>query len=277
MIPATLDPLRLALGFALSTLIGGLGFWRHSLTRSGWLGAIVVGTASIGLGGWTWGLLVVVFFVTSSALSHWRKAAKARIAADKFAKSEQRDWAQTMANGGAVVGLALLGAILPQPWLFAAVLGVLATVTADTWATELGTLSRAQPRLITTGRPVVPGTSGGVTLLGLAATAAGALTIGLAALLFTTLIDRAPATWAVLAALCGGVAGAATDSVLGATVQAIALCPRCQTETERAVHRCGTPTQPYRGWRWLDNDWVNFCSSLAGALVSVLVWAALVG
>lgn len=258
-------------------LIGGLGYWRHSLTRSGWLGAIVVGTASIGLGGWTWGLLVVVFFVTSSALSHWRKTAKQRIAADKFAKSDQRDWAQTMANGGAVAGLALLSVVLPQPWLFAAALGVLATVTADTWATELGTLSRAQPRLITTGRHVAAGTSGGVTLLGLAATVAGALTIGLAALLFSALIDAAPAGWAVLAALSGGVAGATTDSLLGATVQAIAFCPRCQTETERAVHRCGTPTQPYCGWRWLDNDWVNFCSSLAGALVSVLVWVALVG
>jgi uncharacterized membrane protein len=85
-----IDPVRLALGFALSLLIGGLGYWRHSLTGSGWLGAIVVGTASIALGGWTWGLLVVVFFITSSALSHWRKAAKQRIAADKFAKTAAR-------------------------------------------------------------------------------------------------------------------------------------------------------------------------------------------
>lgn len=272
-----IEPVRLALGFGLSALIGGLGYWRHSLTLSGWLGAIVVGTASIAFGGWTWGLLVVVFFISSSALSHWRKAAKERIAADKFSKSEQRDWAQTMANGGAVAGLALLYAVWPQPWLFAAALGVLATVTADTWATELGTLSRSAPRLITTGRPVVAGTSGGVTLLGLAATAAGALTIGLAALLFTALVDGAAAPWAVLAALGGGVAGSLSDSLLGATVQAIRYCPHCATETEQTLHRCGTPTQPSRGWRWLDNDWVNFGSSLAGALVSVLVWAAQLG
>lgn len=277
MILSIIDPLRLALGFALSLLIGGLGYWRRSLTGSGWLGAIVVGTASIALGGWTWGLLVVVFFITSSALSHWRKAAKQRIAADKFAKTEQRDWAQTMANGGAVAALALLYALTGQPWIFAAALGVLATVTADTWATELGTLSRTPPRLITTGRPVSAGVSGGVTLLGLSATAAGGLTIGLAALLFTSLIDGAAARWAVLAALCAGVIGSAVDSLLGATVQAINYCPRCQTETERAIHRCGAPTQPYRGWRWLDNDWVNFLSSLAGALVSVLIRGALLG
>ncbi len=272
-----LDPVRLLISCGLSLLIGGLGYWRGSLTASGWLGAVLVGTATAGLAGWSWGILVVVFFVTSSALSHWRHAAKARIASDKFAKSDRRDWAQTMANGGAVAGLALLQAVAPQPVLFVAALGVVATVTADTWATELGTLSSAMPRLITTGQRVSAGTSGGVSALGFLATAAGALTIGVAAYSAAWLLEGTPAAWMPLVALGGGVVGATSDSLLGATVQAIGWCPRCRTETERAIHRCGTPTEPLRGWRWLDNDWVNFVASLIGGCTSVLVWAALNG
>ncbi|HEX6292880.1 MAG TPA: DUF92 domain-containing protein [Herpetosiphonaceae bacterium] len=270
-----LDPLRLALSLGFSALIGALGYWRHSLTLSGWLGAIVVGTAAAGLGGWLWGALVVVFFVTSSALSHWRRAAKERVAADKFAKTERRDWAQTMANGGVVALLALAYALDPQPLWFAAALGVLATVTADTWATEVGTLSRAAPRLITTGQIVSAGTSGGITSLGLSATLAGALTIGVAAYAIAWLLGEPQRTWTILAALGGGVAGALVDSFLGATVQAMRWCPRCRVETERTIHRCDTTTEHLRGWSWLDNDWVNLLSSCVGGLLGAVIWAAL--
>lgn len=266
------DPLRLAVSFGLSALIGGLGYWRRSLTLSGWLGAIVVGTTAAGLGGWSWGILVVVFFVTSSALSHWRRGVKEQVAADKFVKTERRDWAQTMANGGAVAGLALLYAVAPQPWIFAAALGVLATVTADTWATEVGTLSSSAPRLITSGREVSVGTSGGVTMLGLLATIAGSLTIGVAAYIALWLLEGRQSGATILAALLGGTAGSLADSLLGATAQAMRFCPRCRVETERAIHRCGTATEYLRGWAWLDNDWVNLLSSLLGGGVAGLIW-----
>lgn len=266
------DVFRLALSFGLSCFIGGLGYWRRSLTLSGWLGAIVVGTASAGLGGWTWGALIVIFFVTSSALSHWRHPAKEQIASDKFAKSERRDVVQTMANGGAVVGLALLNTWMPHPFWLAAAVGAIATVTADTWATELGTLSRTAPRLITTGKTVQPGTSGGVTWLGFTATVAGSLLIGVAAFVAALIVDDFRAAALIAAALVGGVAGATSDSLLGATVQAIRWCPHCRTETERSIHRCGTSTTFLRGWRWLNNDAVNFLASLVGAAASLIVW-----
>ena len=72
--------------------------------------------------------------------------------------------------------------------------------------------------------------------------------------------------WVLIpAAAVSGLAGSLFDSLLGATVQAIYRCPACGVETERTVHRCGNATRHVRGWAWLDNDWVNFFCSLAGA------------
>ncbi len=265
---------RLVWGFALSVLIALAAYRANALTRDGVIGAIVTGTLIVGFGGWLWGWLLVAFFASSSALSHYRATEKAAVQA-QFAKGERRDLFQVLANGGLGAILAVAAAITHASWLFPAYLGALATVNADTWATELGVLSRRAPWLITTGQTVPPGTSGGVTPLGLGATLAGSLFIGIAALLgawastlFGTPMFFQAGRWTAWATL-GGVGGALIDSVLGATVQAVYYCDQCQVETERVVHHCGTPTRLIRGWRWLNNDWVNFLSSLAGGLIAM--------
>ena len=262
---------RLTLSFVLSILAGGLSYWRGSLTRSGWAGAVAVGTITAGFGGWEWGLLVIVFFVTSSGLSRLGRLRKATLAADHWEKNDRRDWGQVLANGGLVAGLALLSWARPSAESWAPAVGVLATVTGDTWATEIGVLSRATPWLITTARRVPAGTSGGVTLLGSAASLAGAALIGCCAVLFGAWFGQGVALWILPAAIVGGIAGVAFDSLLGATVQAMRWCPRCQTETERRRHGCGAATTPLRGWSRLTNDVVNLLASAAGGLVALAV------
>jgi uncharacterized membrane protein len=160
---------------------------------------------------------------------------------------------------------------------FIACAGALAAVNADTWATELGVLSPHPPRLITTGRRVEVGTSGGVTWRGTAASLAGALTIGLCGGLELLVLRQgwASAAALLLGATVGGVVGSCCDSLLGATVQAIYWCDACGKETERQVHRCGTQTRRLRGWGWLGNDLVNFAASVAGALVAAGIGRAL--
>jgi uncharacterized protein (TIGR00297 family) len=269
---------QFGLGIVLSGLIALVAYRRGSLSRSGVAGALLVGTAIFGFGGWVWGTLLVIFFVLSSLLSHYKETAKAGLA-EKFDKGQRRDLGQTLANGGAGALLALAYRLHPDPAWLAAFVGAMATVNADTWATELGVLSRHPPRLITTWQTVERGTSGGVSGLGTLATLAGALTIGLAALGGLALDGLfggpglALAGWALLpAALLGGLAGSLFDSLLGATVQAIYYSARRHKETEKRIDPDGSPNTRRRGWRWLNNDGVNFVSSLAGALVGVAVW-----
>ena len=261
---------QLLLAFILSGLIVALAYWRGSLTQSGAGGALLVGTLIYGFGGWVWGVLLALFFVSSSLLSHYKEREKQAVA-EKFDKGHRRDFAQVLANGGAGAVIALLYAISPSPLWLPLFLGVMATVTADTWATELGTLSKRPPRLITSGEIVSVGTSGGISLFGTAVSLTGGLFIGLAAGLLTQ-------NNLLLLTLVGGISGllgSLADSLLGATMQQIYYCDVCQKETEKKQH-CGQLTRPLRGWRWMNNDRVNFLSSLFGGGTAVILYTLLV-
>ena len=267
----TLDPVQIAAGLVLSSIIAWLAYRRAALTKSGVAGAILTGTAIFGFGGLDWGLVLIVFFVSSTLLTRYRQAAKAQVA-DQFAKGGPRDLWQALANGGLGALIALvygLTGTASVPLLFAFV-GAMAEANADTWATELGILSKETPRMITTRRPVAAGTSGGVTWDGTGAALAGAMLIGGLAALFRALAGmpaNAAAMLLPIGALAGAV-GALADSVLGATVQGIYYCDTCNKETERELHRCGNRTRLVRGWRALNNDWVNLIGTLVGAVVA---------
>jgi uncharacterized protein (TIGR00297 family) len=282
--------MNLPVGFLLGGLIGILAWRARALSVSGACGAVMVGGLIFGLGGVPWAILLLAFFISSSGLSRWFSRRKKALD-EKFAKGSQRDLGQVLANGGLGALLALAGALLPsrcQAWeayIWVAYAGAMAAVNADTWATELGVLSRALPRLITTWRPVERGASGGISLPGTLAAVAGAALVGIlagflppAALARASFWDNYSSPWIAwllvfLCSMLGGVIGSLFDSLLGASVQAIYYCPTCQKETERAPrHLCGTETIPLRGWRWLNNDLVNFACSLAGALAAVGFW-----
>jgi uncharacterized protein (TIGR00297 family) len=264
-------PGRLLLGLLLSSGIGLLAYRRHSLSRSGIVGATITGTTINGMGGWGWGATLIFFFVSSSLLSHFRTRDKEQTAADKFSKGSQRDLAQVAANGGIATLLALSHGLSKAPALReslqAGFVGALATATADTWATELGVLSAERPRLITTGKPTTPGTSGGITLLGSGAAAMGALALSVVFWLLQR--GRRARLSLPCIGLSSGLLGSLVDSFLGASVQAMYYCPACDKETERWLHNCGTRTRLLRGRVWMNNDVVNFLATACGALVAM--------
>jgi uncharacterized protein (TIGR00297 family) len=107
-----------------------------------------------------------------------------------------------------------------------------AAVAADTFSSELGILAKSTPRLITspTLRKVPPGTNGGVTLVGLAAAALGALTIGITGLVFLPFCSTGWTwelkSWFVLAVVVCGIVGSLFDSVLGGLLQSTVVDKR---------------------------------------------------
>lgn len=267
----------MALAYSLAALIAFLGYRARALSLDGAIAAAIVGGTILGFGGWAWAILLTLFFLSSTLLSFFKGSDARKLrAAETFDKGGRRDAAQVLANGGTGALLAFLS-IFVEPnitaILFCAYAGSLAAATADTWATEIGVLSRCPPRMITSLKPVLPGTSGGITLLGSSASLAGALFIGAAAaLLSATLLysaqqgNSAHLLLLLASGIVGGTLGSLLDSLLGATIQASYLCPQCNKPTESRVHKCGTQTTLERGMHWITNDVVNLVATIAGAL-----------
>ena len=217
------------------------------LTPGGLIAACAVG-AGVGVGlGWPGLALLAAFLVSGSLLTQVAEH-----------RSPYRTARQVLANGGVAALAALLGS-----WPTAA--GAIAAASADTWATEIGAFSPFAPRLITSGRRVTRGTSGGITLLGTLGAVAGAVVMaGLA----RALAPQGTAPFGLVAG--AGVAGMLADSLLGATLQGKYECPACDALFERGTTVCHEPVRLTRGWRWLDNDAVNLVATLVGAGVCLL-------
>ncbi len=252
-------------GLLLALLISSLAYRAHSLSKSGALAALLLGTIIFGLGGIPWAVLLLTFFITSTLLSRAFKNRKQGLN-EKYSKGDQRDAGQVFGNGGLAAVFVIVHYFFPESnigWIgFAA---SLAAVNADTWATELGVLNPSAPRMITDLRKgVEKGTSGGISLAGTLASLAGSALIALLASLFT-------ANWSLLPLISfAGLAGSLFDSFLGATVQAMYFCPKDNKETEKhPLHTCGTETVHLRGWKWLTNDWVNFACGAFGAVIAL--------
>lgn len=260
--------MMIAAGLAASAGIAFAAWRLRALSLSGALAAAAVGTAMFVCGTAAWYGALLLFFVSSTFLSKGKRIRK-REAESGYEKGSRRDAGQVLANGG-VAALVCIGHALSPSALWAyAFCGVMAAVTADTWATEIGALSKDEPRRIIGWRRVPRGTSGAVSPLGTAGAVLGAAAIGLWMAAFAWFASSAGEALPLLAAgIAGGTAGALADSLLGATVQRMRRCRACGMEVERSVH-CRMPTEPIRGWRWMNNDAVNAASSVFGGLIGI--------
>jgi uncharacterized protein (TIGR00297 family) len=265
--------MQLLYGFLIAVIISLLAYRAHSLDKSGAVAAAIVGTAIFGMGGWQWAILLLMFFITSSAFSRAFKNRKHGLN-EKFSKGDKRDAGQVFGNGGIATAFVLIHAFYPESsvgWIgFAA---SLAAVNADTWATELGVLNPTPPRVITDLRKrVEKGTSGGISLFGTSASLLGSALIGTLAAFLNPTEPLITDHWSLaLLITLAGLAASLFDSLLGATVQAMYYCPTDQKETEKhPIHTCGTKTIHTRGWAWLNNDLVNLACAVFGSLLALM-------
>jgi uncharacterized protein (TIGR00297 family) len=269
-----IDPVvSFVLGFILASILAFAALRFRMMDRSGSAGMILIGTVVFGLGGPAFAVPLIFFFLSSSILSLYRPLRKveAMQAADKIGP---RDIRQVFANGGVATAAVILHSIFAAPVWFAVFLAALAEAAADTWGTEIGTLSRSRPISLITFRKINPGQSGGVSIMGTFSSLAGSsLTVlsGLGIIVWRGVpagLDIG--AWIIM--IVAGFAGALFDSLLGAALQARFECPVCHRRTESRTH-CGRPGILASGFGVIDNDMVNFLGTLfAGFIVLVYMW-----
>ena len=254
---------RALAGFLLAGALAFSARAVRALSQGGAVAALAVGTAAT-IAGWSWAIVLITFFLTSTGLSRFRRAKRDVLIGRIIEKGDERDAFQVFANGGIFAASALVGAATGEMLWGVAALGALAAAAADTWATEVGTLAGHPPRSIVSFKVLPTGTSGAVTLPGTLASLAGAGTV--AAVAYLTGIGSMP-----VATFVGGVAGALADSVVGATIQERRWCDVCSEGTERRVHSCGQTTRVTGGMPGARNDFVNVVCTVVGGIVAVVV------
>jgi uncharacterized protein (TIGR00297 family) len=251
---------QLAIGAVAAAAIAAIAYFARSLTISGAYAAFAIGTIVFGFGGPAGAAVLLAFFVSSSLLSALGRSRKRGLA--EWGKQGPRDARQVIANGGIAALCVGLHAELRSSILPTAFAGAFAAAAADTWATEVGTLSK-RARSILTFAPVPRGSSGGISLPGSIAQVAGAAFVAFVA------VELRVAHF--LPVFVGGVAGGIFDSVLGATLQSQSWCPRCSRTCETTPHpTCGTIATRVRGLAWMDNDAVNLAATSLGAAIAAL-------
>jgi uncharacterized protein (TIGR00297 family) len=158
-------------------------------------------------------------------------------------------------------------------WTFGVICSI-AVATADTWATEVGRLTGAIPRSISTLKPVPARTSGAISTSGTTASLIGGFLIGLFAAIgigqgWLTAATSWPA--ALLVVTLTGFTGSSLDSVFGATVQESFHCDTCGENMESIGRHGGHAVRRVGGIPGFNNDVVNLTSTLIPALVAVAI------
>lgn len=260
--------LQLILGTVFSAIISILAYRFKFLTSDGAAAAFLLGAIIFGTGGIGFALPLLFFFLSSSLLSRYKSKTKSKYK-DIFEKTEARDKNQVLANGVIAGMLAFIYFLFPAPSVYYAYLACLATVNADTWGTEIGILSKVEPISLKTFRKVSPGSSGGISLMGTVSSFSGSFLLVLIG--FLPGISPVPFNLELFSIIViAGFSGSFIDSLLGAFLQAQYFCPICNKSTERKTH-CNFDTKRVSGISWLNNDWVNFLSSISGIVLFFLL------
>ncbi|WP_237705948.1 DUF92 domain-containing protein [Methanocella conradii] len=234
-------------------IIGMASYKLAAADLSGALAGVLSGLLMILFGGIGWFVLLLVFFFMGTIFTKYKYAYKLAVGAAQ-PKEGSRGYRNVFGN--CLVPLVLVvayGAIgdfkapllgeVDRAAFIIGYLGAMATATADTLASEIGSTYRGQPRMITTLKRVSAGTDGAVSVLGEAAALFGAAAIALVAIPMGVAGPDAAAT--IILTMLGGFVGTNVDSVLGATLQRKRL---------------------------LTNEGVNFFATLAGGALSMALY-----
>ncbi len=241
---------------AFPLVIGMASYKLAAADLSGALAGVLSGLLMILFGGIGWFVLLLVFFFTGTIFTKYGYSYKLSVGAAQ-PREGSRGYRNVFGNCliplvfvvayGVIGGFEapLLGRV-DRTVFTIGYLGAMATATADTLASEIGSTYRGQPRMITTMKRVRPGTDGAVSLLGEAAAILGSAAIALAAIPMG--VSGPDAILTIILTMLGGFIGANVDSLLGATLQKKKI---------------------------LTNEGVNFFATAAGGALSMALYLLL--
>lgn len=248
------EQMQLLIALVFAGAIGLLAFLLNLLTLDGAHAAVIVGTITLGIGGVAAAVILIVFFLTGSwlaKLNHfWHEKHK------RPWEDTRRTGLQVWANGFWFCFFLVIWFATKQSMWYAVAVASLAVANADTWATEIGTLTdRFRTVLITNFKPVPAGVNGGVSLNGTIASVLGSTLI---ASIYGGLMVRGYSMDFLIIVICG-VLGSIADSYLGALVQTDSLDVFVPGFTyEKLV---------------IGNNVVNWMATGVGAVIAFLIYS----
>lgn len=221
----------------VSLIFTALARWLRGVSASGAVaGACVCFVMYAAAGPGAVGALAIVFALTWAGTRFGYSRKKRLGTAENL---QGRTASQVLANLSVAAGCSIVSAFSSKPIFLLGTIAALSEAAADTVSSEIGQVGSDEARMITNWQTVPAGTSGGVTGIGTMAGITAAVVVSLSANGFGLL----PRRWVGISVLAA-VLGMITDSLLGATMEKKKL---------------------------LNNNWVNFLSTLMAAAVATLL------
>jgi len=263
-VAAVFPHMALLLNTSLSITILLLAWALGSITIPALITAFLIATGIFITGGWGVYSALIAFFLLGNLASKIGKTKKLE-AAKLHARSGKRSYVQVLANAlPSLIFCAIYFCTNNTAYLIAAI-ACFAAATADTLSSEIGVLSKIPPINVLTFKPIQPGLSGGVSLLGFCGATIGAAVIAAISAFIGNIFTHS----AILSIFIAGLFGSVIDSMLGAAFQA-----KYKTDNGLTEKPPNTKAKPSKGFAIVNNDMVNFISiSLSGALALVMTLA----
>lgn len=159
---------RFVIGGLLSFLIGYLSYKKKSLTLSGFIAAFLTGTLLYMFGDYVVYIPLISFFLSSSILSKFKPNKE---------EPNGRNFIQVFANSGVALVFTVIYYLTTNSIFLVVAITSIAASTADTWGSEIGSLTKGQTYSILTLKKMSKGLSGAVSVGVTLASFMGALMI----------------------------------------------------------------------------------------------------
>jgi len=253
-------------GFILSLVISVIAYKKQSLSLSGFICALIVGTLMYYMGTYVVFSILIMFFISSSLLTKFK---------EKRHNQKGRTYKQVLANASAALIFSLMYFLTKQTnttYLVVACVAIAAS-NADTWASEIGKLSKKKTVSMVSFKTIDQGESGGISLLGIIVSLLGSVYIAIFSMILLTISDGYHLNIFIYSSIIAiaGFLGSIVDSYLGILIQ-----EKYKQYNHDKIYEKVENRKNYiltSGIKYIDNDMVNLISTL---FISTLVYILLI-